>query len=389
MKYSVVVPLVLVGILSANESVLSDLKQQEIEISKKQNIENFDKEKYDWVETIGGSIDWTKSDAEVETTTFSITISQPIFKSGGIYYAIQYANENNLFNTLSTRLQEKSLINSAFLALLNIKKIEKNIEIQTQKLANAKIDIIRKEEQYNSGLLDSSYLDNAILTKSAIQTALADLRMQKVELEQSFKNMSDLDAKDASLPRLSLMDENEYKNLNLELKQSLSSLKKVGYIEDMRFASYLPTLSLKASYSDVDTDPSLKTDGSSYRYGLSLSMPLFDMGRDNVLELARLDKLKAKVGHEQKLKEAQNEYDAVKLKLQIIDEKISLVQEDIQRYHSLVKLTLDKLSIGEVTSYDVDTMQNSKRSKEFELELLELEKQLELLGLYAKIDDTF
>jgi outer membrane protein TolC len=370
---------------------LSSLKQKEIDISKEQNLQSYEKEKFDWVEPISGSLSISKthnkSISEEKTKAFAISISQPIFKSGGIYFAIKYAHENNYYNTLALKLQEKTLIASAYTTLLNIKKIEQNVALQEYQLKNAQIDVQRKSEQYHSGLIDSSYLDNAILKESSIATAISNLKISLIDLKKAFYNLSDLEPSDELLPDFMLMSEDEFLSSNLDAKIANSYLKKSDYVQKIRWASYMPTLRFNASYNNVEIDTATTNQNEYYSYGLTLSMPLIDMARDNVLELARLENLKASVTHQQKLLEAQNEYDATKQKLQIIDNKIEFIQSDIKRYASLVQSTDEKLQIGEVTIHDSQTMQNSMHSKELELGLLSIEKQIELLNLYKKLDD--
>ena len=100
---------------------------------------------------------------EYDTLKSTISISQPIFKSGGIYKAIKYARASKKYAHLDITLQKKEMIKDAVSLLFQIKK--QNIRIQKQNLLikNAVIDVERKKEQVLNGLIDTSYLDNSIL----------------------------------------------------------------------------------------------------------------------------------------------------------------------------------------------------------------------------------
>ena len=178
-----------------NSALLSTLKQDKLDIDKKKNELESDNLKYNWVNQIVGAYSYTNSNqlgTTKETNLFSITLDQPIFKSGGIYYGIQYSGANREFLRLTTKLNEQTLVKSAILALLNIKKLDFQIQRQNALIENAKIDIVRKKEQYESGLIDSSFLDTAILNKNGYEKALIDMQSSRYSALMNFKSISDL-----------------------------------------------------------------------------------------------------------------------------------------------------------------------------------------------------
>lgn len=140
-----------VSFLSAsdNSSLLSALKQEKLNIDKKQVELESDNLKYDWVKQVTGTYSTSSYDGKKgsvdNSESFSISVDQPIFKSGGIYYAIQYAGANREFSRLSTALSEQNLIKSVIDSWLLMKKYDLQIQRQKYLIANAKIDIIRKK----------------------------------------------------------------------------------------------------------------------------------------------------------------------------------------------------------------------------------------------------
>ena len=145
-----------------DKKILSEDRLNLFNYSETQNEENSSKLKKDWINPI--DLSYTKSYTDLyDTTKSAITISQPIFKSGGIFSAIKYAEANYKYNKLDINMQRKELIKDATTMLFNLHVIDLNIKKNQLLLKNANIDIIRKKEQVLNGFLDTSFLDNAIL----------------------------------------------------------------------------------------------------------------------------------------------------------------------------------------------------------------------------------
>ena len=66
--------------------------------------------------------------------------------------------------------------------------------------------------------------------------------------------------------------------------------------------------------------------------------------------------------------------------------KIDIAKDDIKLYDSLLTQIQEQLSVGMKTQSDVDTMINSKKIKELDTKSLEVEKQIELLEIYSRIE---
>ncbi len=91
------------------QQILSEDRLNLFEYNKEQNMESSSKLKKDWINPIDLSI--SKSYGDVfDSTKSSISINQPIFKSGGIYSAIKYANASYKFNDIDISIQKKELI---------------------------------------------------------------------------------------------------------------------------------------------------------------------------------------------------------------------------------------------------------------------------------------
>jgi len=195
--------------LHAANAPLTSLKQDEINIDKKLDAKKATNLKYDWIKPIVASYSYSVSDqfsVENKARYFRISLDQPIFRSGGIYFAIKYADASKSFAKVATSLKEHNLIKSLYQTVLQLQKSDLEIQKLTLEITNAKIDIARKREQFESGISDSSFLDAAILAKSAKEQLLLDMKQKHFELLQNFHTLSDVDYHDITLPTFELID---------------------------------------------------------------------------------------------------------------------------------------------------------------------------------------
>ena len=377
---------------SDNNDILSSLKKEQINIEYKKVKINASKLSKDWIENINLSLskDYSKQfDPISENETFAINLNQPIFKAGGIYFAIKYADANEKFNKLSVKLQEKELINSAIKLLYSIKKIDLQIEKQKLLVENSKIDVIRKKEQFEIGLLDSSFLDSAILTKNSLENGLFEFEITKLELIKSFKDSSDLNYINLIPPKFDLISKNEFLNRNLDIKKANYKIEQERYFKNGTITKFLPTLSLKASYINQKNENSKFFQNNNYdyeTYGFSVTMPI-DINMFNKIELAKLDYLKSKVEYEDKKRSEINLFENILKRIDIINKKVNLANSDYKLYNSLLIDTKERFEAGEKTIYDVNTLKNSKKTKKIDKKILNIDKQLELIYLYAKVEN--
>ena len=374
-------------VASDNSSLLSALKKEKLDIDKQKIELESDNLKYDWIKQIMGAYSTSTTDGkrggDNQADTFSLTLDQPVFRSGGIYYAIQYAGANREFLRLSTALSEQNLIKSVISSWLDMKKYDLQIQRQKYLIENAKIDIIRKKEQYESGFLDSSFLDQAILTKSALEKSLIDMESLRYSQLMIFKSLSDADYMKITPPTFVMIDRDKYLSNSLVLKQQNAEGKRAEYLKKMTISNYLPTFSVYAGYYD---SPTSTNENDTYnQVGLKVSMPLIDVNRGRTIEIRQLEYLKSKIELQDKELEESNIYQDSAKKLELLQKKIDIVTNDAKLYDSLLVSTKELFEAGEKTSYDVENLKNSKQTMILDKKIYEIDAQKVLLNLYAKM----
>ncbi len=371
---------------------LSDEKSLILQYSDEINILNSSILRKSWISPI--MIEYSESrmsnsrSRDGTDKVWSVGIDQPIFKSGGIYNAIMYANAFEESNRASIEIQRRALISSAVETLFNIKKL--NLQIRQARLLveNDNIDVRRKKEQYLAGVIDSSFLNQAILQRNREKTQVLALKLALSEARSAFVKLSGKSPEGFSVPHLKLISKEEYISRNIELKQK--KLKNVSddYKISTTVAKYLPTVSVFGRYSDEDNDmgafPSHYRD-SYYTTGIKVDLALSVNSIEDI-ELSRVNYMKSAVELQDKAVEAEQDYNTAISKIKLIEQKIKLARDDYRLFKSLLKSTVEQSRAGTKTRLDVETMRNSMNIASIDAKVYEIERQIALLKLYSKVE---
>ena len=374
-------------ILSANKELLFDYQLQSNELESDQLSRS-------WVNPVLLQYRQNHStqfiDRTTKTGTYSVIVDQPIFRSGGIYYGIKYSQALRAANIVEIKLQKRQMIGDAISILFNLKKTkleEKKLKYQVK---NDIIDIRQKRDSYEAGILDSSFLDQAILKRSQDETALLQLQLNTMELNQRFSLLSDKNPKSLRLPKLKLISKTNYSDENLELKRDKLRAEQSDYNEKVTWAKYLPTVSLQGQYIDGDLNPLFinpTMQEKYYTYGFSVSMPI-DINSLSDIESSKVDKLRAAIEVLDRKNTVAEEYNWIRNSLGILDKKINLAQKDEKVYKNLFRLTKNLAEAGEKTSLDADIMHNSLQIRKIDQQIYKIDKQVQLLKLYVRVENV-
>ncbi len=320
---------------------------------------------------------------------WSVAIDQPIFKSGGIYSAIKYANAFEDANRANIDIQRRALISSAIETLFNIKKLTLQIKQAKLLVTNDNIDVQRKKEQYLAGVIDSSFLNQAILQRNRDKTQILALKLALSEAKSAFIKLSGKSPKGFRLPHLKLIAKDRYISNNIEIKQKRLENISDDYKISTTMSKYLPTVSIFGRYSDEDNDmgafPSHYKD-SYYTTGIKVDLALNINALEDI-EASRVNYMKSAVELQDKAIEAKQDYNSAISEIRLIEQKIKLARDDYKLYKSLLKSTIEQAHAGTKTKLDIKTMKNSMNISLIDARVYEIERQIALLKLYSKIED--
>jgi len=371
--------------LNSSDEMISQNKKDILNYSYQKALEDSGKLKKDWINPI--TYQYIYNDGEEYTTQRSyISISQPIFKSGGIYSAIKYADSIEKYSKTSIDTQKKEIVKQIIDLTYQINKLDITIKKQQLLIQNGKLDIDRKKEQVLSGLLDTSFLDNAILDSNIKQNALIDLEYQKTTLINNLAKISSKTYDKIDLPKLSLIDQDSFIEKNIYMKQSKEDIDSSYWVSRMTTANYLPTVNLTANYTkyhDTDNKQGLSEDGTT-NVGFNITIPL-DIKYSNTIESSKIAYLQKKSTLEDTKIEQLNDYRSAIAKVDSLKEKIKIAQSDIELYDSLLVQMIEQKNVGMKTDSDVQTMENSKKIKSLDLISLGFDEQLALLDIYYRV----
>jgi len=368
--------------LSAQEDILSPVHENIFKLNKNKIQEESNKLTKDWINPIIYKYSKNYSDT-YDTSKSTVSISQPIFKSGGIYSAIKYASSLKEYSSLDIDIQRKALIKDATKILFNLHKIDLQIQKQELLILNTTLDINRKKEQVLGGFLDTSFLDNAIIASNVSKTLLIELRFQKKQMLNNFSNLSKKEYKSLKLPTLHLLAKKTYIKKNLAIKKSLYNIKAKNNYHKITHAKYLPSINVFYDYNKYhDKDNAVLKDGATY--GVNLIMP-FDIRVSNDIQTQKIAFLLAKENANLVVLQENNLYKSKIAKVKMLQEKSNLAKQDYKLYDSLLHIIIEEKEAQLKTQSDVDTLKNSRDIKALDIKIFSYEEQIELLDLYAGI----
>ncbi|SFV61088.1 FIG01146407: hypothetical protein [hydrothermal vent metagenome] len=385
-----------VSLLCADEleDILSDNKALLFDYQFKKNELESNKLSKSWINPVRLQYrqDYSTQfrDKTHRTGTFSVVIDQPIFRSGGIYYAIKYSEALRAANGVEIVRQKRKMIADAVSILFQMKKLKLQEKKRRLLIKNDKIEIHQKKERYDAGLLESSFLDQAILKKSQDEAALLEMELHLLELKQRFTLLSDKNPEKLHLPKLKMMSKREYTKENLDLKRDIRQAEVSKYHEKMIGAKYLPTLALHGQYIDGDSNSHLINPAvreKYYHYGFSVSMPL-NVNAFSDIEKSKVEKLSAAIQVSERRETVKEEYQWVVNRLKILEKKIVLAKKDEKIYSDLLRVTKNLVKAGEKRTLDSDMMYHSLMIRKLDQQIYKLDKQIELLKLYMRVENV-
>jgi outer membrane protein TolC len=369
------------------DGYISDIKQKQFNFDYQKSEAEGSKLRDSWIAPIKLNYSYIRSnqlDKRDSNHAAAIRINQPIFKSGGIYYGIKFAQHSKKYTDYSIDVAKRKLIKDAISILMQIKQIDLKIKKQKLQIKNSEINLKSKKEQYLSGQLDSGFLDNAIIERNFVIQTLYDFETSKERLINTFSTLSDLDYNTTTIPHLELLDEKQFLEQNIVIKKANSLSKKDMYAKDMIISKYLPTIDFIGGYNwnkHNSYDQPLRSEKNYYDYGISATIPL-DINTLRDIESYRVSYLKSILVARDKKRELTALFKQVIQNIENFEKKKLLSLENKDIYFKLLNDTKDLFVAGYKTEYDVQTLQNSVKISELNSRIYEIDKQLELLTLY-------
>lgn len=376
-------------------NVLSGERNQLFDYQKEQTQNQTSQLEKSWISPV--VVQYTKNyttqfSETMDTAQFVISVDQPIFKMGGIWATIKYANALGEANEIEIELQKRQLITQALTILYNLKKSQLQLDKLNLLIRNDELDILIQKESYEAGLSNRTLYDQALLKRNQDITSKLELELSITKLKNDFKLLSDDDPDTIALPHFGMIDQARYEANQLEVKRDELRVQEKQYNHYMTWSKYLPELSVTGSYVDADINPLFARSATGlkekyYTYGFKVTLPL-NINSYHDIQSSKIDYLNAQITLNEQKKAIANEFDMIRKRLEIIDRKIELSKDDAQHYASMQQVARDLELVGDRTNYDTEIVTNTLKVRELDQAIYKYDAQLELLTLYAKVADA-
>lgn len=380
------------AVLNAEDTdLLSDEKKNLLRQQQKKYEAEHEKLRDDWIAplNLGASYGYDKSANSIEgdMKKISASVSQDIFRSGGITYKINYADAKKRADAIGLNQQIAALNEELFSALLNYRKKGYELEQSKKKLANHDIEIFIKRQLYDAGKADITELNNALMNKSSEQKNFVSLEYAMTKASLDISKLSDIDPSTYPLYSFDLVDANEYIKNSFDVRYAHAASQTYEHLYHVTKSSYLPSVSLSGSFGYQEYDPKKHLDGYSgdfYSAAISLNIPLV-YNASAAKEEAKATYLKqaADVLDKERMLKASYMQSAELIKS--YRHAIEIASKNLLLYDELITVIQAGVESGYKTGYDLQTIKNSKAIEEYTIKINETNIELELAKLHFAI----
>ncbi|MBT8343181.1 MAG: TolC family protein [Sulfurovum sp.] len=390
MKKNIFLIIVITAQLFASDLLLLHKQKQEIQVQKLKEIKASHKsQRYNWILPLNLSLSKSKSKSAIDNTyntvdNISVNLNQDIFRSGGIYYTLSYADRQKNYALLSWEKENADLYQQVYSTTLNLKQLRLQLKQSSYRLKNFDIEIFLKKEQYKIGTVDMTLLNSAIMDKNEELRRMITIKESIASTEKILKKLTPLSYEKIDVPTFTMVSKKDYMDVNYVINQAAiqSDLSNDQY--KITKSSYLPYLSINAElgYQDYEYKTyATNYDGDYHSVGLTLKMPL-DFNTNSILEEQRAAYLQAKLTIEDEKIAQDAEYEESQSLIKNYQEYIEVTRKNLALYDELITMTKQGFKAGYKSGYDLQTIENTRIIDALEIEINETNIQLELLKLH-------
>jgi outer membrane protein TolC len=387
------IPLSLIG--ADSTFLLSPEKQSLFQYQKEMYESEHEKLRYNWIAPLNlkATSSYDKSaqgDYHSDTESVSASLSQDIFRSGGITYQIAYTDAKKQSETLALQKQIATSNQQLFIALLNFQKNLVLGEQSQKRLKNKEIEVFIKRQLYDAGKVDITELNNALMEKSVELKSLASLKYSLAEQRFEIAKISNITPEEFPLPRFELIEKERFLAYQLDLQYSRSQTNVLKNLAEITSTQYLPSISLNADVGYRRYDPkelSGSYSGNYYTTGIQLTLPLA-YNASAAIQEAHATYLKESANTADKYRELDAAYTQVIEKIESYREYNAITAKNLILYDDLLRAIQAGVNAGTKTGYDLQTLTNTKTIEELEIAINEINIQILLAQLHFALNPS-
>ncbi|MDD3835614.1 MAG: TolC family protein [Sulfurimonas sp.] len=387
--FYIVFPLMLFISLSANDKELLSQEKKNLLLQEQNRYESeYEKLRYNWISplNLGASYGYDKvySGDYGTTTNISASISQDIFRSGGITYQIEYADAKKRVDEIALSKEIASINEGLFTALLEYKKTLYQKEQSELMLKNKEIEIFIKRQLYDVGKADITELNNALMAQSSELKNLVTHKYMLAQIRGEVLKLSDIDPEIFLLPTFTLIQRDAYLENNLNLNFLRLQTKSYESLYGISKSNYLPSVTLNANvgYQEYDSKKyENRYDGNFYGAKIMLNMP-FAYNASATIQEAKASYLKQAAQVADTYRSTKASYAQSVELVESYRSYNEITSKNLSLYDELIEAIEAGVNTGEKTGYDLEIIKNTKSIEKLNIKLSEINIQIELAKLH-------
>lgn len=381
-----------------NLQLIQKDKKEYQELDMKSIQTKYENLKNSWIGTVGFSSSISRYHSFGEKTQSNIdrkfskkaaiSFKQSIFESGGIELQIEYAKDKFNYDMLAWENKNQQYLQNIYNILLEINKVNLQIDQAKYRGLNKEIEEIIKRIQYEAGKTDIIELNNAIMNKNLIKKEIISLENLLKEQEYELAKYTDLKYQEIEILDFSLILKDDFmsKNLNILQEQAKVSMLKTDY--EKQKTDYLPKIYFSTGLDYSNSGDTFSTtlkdtnkDDAGGNVALGLEMPLYDYNKSTKLEEAKLEVLKQKAFVNDVKNEESNNFETLLTKIDTYKKHIKTIEDNIKLYDELIKANEISNQAGMTSTYDLDILKNTQEINLYDLKI----NDINILQNYAKL----
>ncbi len=381
-----------------NLQLIQKDKKEYQELDMKSIQTKYENLKSSWIGTVGFSSSISRYHSFGEKTQSNIdrkfskkaaiSFKQSIFESGGIELQIEYAKDKFNYDMLAWENKNQQYLQNIYNILLEINKVNLQIDQAKYRGLNKEIEEIIKRIQYEAGKTDIIELNNAIMNKNLIKKEIISLENLLKEQEYELAIYTDLKYQEIEILDFSLILKDDFmsKNLNILQEQAKVSMLKTDY--EKQKTDYLPKIYFSTGLDYSNSGDTFSTtlkdtnkDDAGGNVALGLEMPLYDYNKSTKLEEAKLEVLKQKAFVNDVKNEESNNFETLLTKIDTYKKHIKTIEDNIKLYDELIKANEISNQAGMTSMYDLDILRNTKEINLYDLKI----NDISILQQYVKL----
>lgn len=392
MRYKFYIFLLLCTIIYAKDDELLSQEKQKLLNEQKNEYEGASQKlKYNWIApiNIGASYSYDKNANDISSDVIKTgaSITQDIYRSGGIESQMAYANEYKNANSIKLKKDIASLNLELYTAILSYKKIEYELEQSKIKLKNHDIEVFIKQKLYEVGKSDITELNNALMNKITEQKINTTLEYNLKNKQVQILKISDIDPSSFEIGSFEFVNEDEYVKNSLDILYNNSQSKTYAHLYDITQSNYLPSVSINTQVGYMDYTPRgfSSYNGGYYSAGIAINIPLA-YNATYAKEEAKASYLKQVYIANDNMREKKTLYKQSQNLIQNYKNQIDITKKNIKFYDELISVLEAEVSNGTKSRYDLETIKNTKAIEEYNIDINKLNIELESAKLYFGIN---